>query len=806
MSFVYDPPAHDRAVQAELEAKQYGLPLVGTILKPDLATPLCYVLDVVVDVGVVQQVSYYYITDDDEIPHFLEWAKNLTVLGYDLETSGLNPMDDKIATMQLGNPKAPSPRAYVFDVRALSRDALEPVFDLLRNPAVLKLGQNVRFECKWTQFHYGVKVRHVWDTQVTEMISRAGLYQKATSAATRGEDRGAYKYTSMFALAKRYLGQEIDKDHDLRTGFYATPVGEHSLRQIVYAASDVIYPFYIASHQKELLRSRKLESIAKIEMGVIPVLADMELTGFRIDVKKWRKLWQDAVQKRAEVERKLDEVMLGIQPDLFGGTDLNVRPIYTGGKKPTPLNYSSSAQVKWYLQQVCQARHWSHRIIATQLQFNRLMEDCAKPWQHGEPDWVGEGRAWLEKNPTKSAKDIPYWFLPEKDYCILIKADKINLLLAKARRQLPADVVDLLLDYSKQDIRCDTFGNEFLKKHVRHETGAIHTEFHQAVTATGRLSSSPNLQNIPSGKDYRSCFIPQPGYAFVICDYSQVEPRITAQMSGDPTYTTTFLNDDDIYLAVAEAMLGYRPDIHSDDPKVKAQAKLERKIFKTVVLALAYSMGARKLRDRLTVALVDEIMAGVVEAPTYEYAKELWDRFFEVHAKVREFQNRCVNDASPKIRDGDGWDAPLVSNPRKVWDDFLQAEVTWVSAPCGRKRFFPPDAMNCYTEGPNVGPQSGSATMTKAAAWLIQQEIDRGGWDAHLVNLVHDEIVVMVRLDQAQAFAPIMKALMERAGQHYCPDIPIKAEFPEGSNGVVSYWAKEVTEDEEAMMQMELAA
>lgn len=800
-SFVYNADAHDRAVQAKIEAKKYEIPLVATLLKPDLTTPLGYVVNVEVERDKIVQVTYYYITDDAEVEHFLTWQRGISALGYDLETSGLNPMDDKIATLQLGNPKVPQPRAYVFDVRALSREALEPVFDILRDTTRLKLGQNVKFECKWTQFHWGVKVRHVWDTQVVEMVARAGLYsKKGSDAGAKGEDKAAYKHTSMAALCRRYLGVDIDKDHDLRVSFYRTPVGEHSFRQIVYAGGDVIYPFYIAAHQKQLFQDRKLESVLKIEMGVIPVLADMELTGFKIDVKQWRILWQAAVEKRAIVERKLDELVQGIQPDLFGGTELNVRPIYTGTKRPQPLNYSSSAQVKWVIQQVCSARHWPVRIITTDAQFHRLMADCAKPWQHGEPDWVREGRAWLERNKTKTPADMPYYLLPEREYVILIQADKDHLTLAMARKQLPEDLIDLLLEYSHQDIRCDTFGNEFLKKYVRRDTGCIHTEFHQAVTTTGRLSSSPNLQNIPRGKEYRSCFVPRDGYAFVICDYSQIEPRITAQMSGDPTYTRTFVNDDDLYLAVAEAMLGHRPD------KKTPEGKLERTIFKTVVLALAYNMGKWKLRDRLTLALIKEIRSGKVEAPTFAYAAELWDRFFEVHGKVREIQTKCINDASPRIKVSSDWDAEMIANPRKVWDDFLQESVTWVTAPCGRKRFFPSDAKNCYTEAPNVGPQSGSATITKAAAWMLQREIDTNGWDAHLVNLVHDEIVVMVRMDQALAFAPVMKAIMEKAGQHYCPDIPIKAEYPEGSNGVVAYWAKEVTEDEEESMAQELAA
>lgn len=788
---MYGVEKFDREVQNNWEVAQYGIPMVEYRAKVVPTIPLSYVLDVEVDDKKIVRITYFYITEDEEIDHFLEWAAGQKVLGYDLETSGLNSRDDKVATIQFGNPKAPDPRAYVIDVRAVSREALEPVFDLLRDKKLLKLGQNIKFECKFSQAQFGVKIRHVWDTQVAEMLIRAGLFTAKNKSGymRKGEDRAAYKHSSMAALSSRFLGIDIDKDVELRTSFFRTPIGEHSMRQIVYAAGDVIYPFYIASYQRELIEQRKLGGVAKIEMGLIPVLADAEFTGLRIDVKKWRKLWQEAVKKRSEAECALDQIMLSQQPDFFAGTDPNVRPIYTGSKRPQPLNYSSAAQVKWALKQFCKATNFPRKLITTE---KELLEEKAV--------W---GQTWItkqSKNKVVTVKDVPDWVLPEDRYTVLLRTDKIRLLLAKCRGQLPANLVDLLVEYSKYDIRCDTFGNEFLNKHVRKDTGCIHTEFHQVVTTTGRLSSSPNLQNIPSGKEYRSCFIPKDGYVFVICDYSQIEPRITAQVSGDPIYIKTFLDDDDLYLAVAEAMLGYRPD------KNTPEGKLERKIFKTVVLALAYNMGKWKLRDRLTLALHDEIMAGKVPAPTYDYASDLWDKFFAVHVRVRENQNRCIEEASPMVKKvlPEGYMPELVPNPRRIWDDFIQGDVTWVTSPCGRKRFFPPDAKNCYTEAPNVEPQSGSATITKAASWMLQQVIDENAWDAHIVNLVHDEIVCEVRKDIAADFALLMKELMEKAGQHYCPDIPIKAEYPEGSTGVVSYWAKEVTEEEEAEMEADL--
>jgi DNA polymerase-1 len=317
---------------------------------------------------------------------------------------------------------------------------------------------------------------------------------------------------------------------------------------------------------------------------------------------------------------------------------------------------------------------------------------------------------------------------------------------------------------------------------VRADTGRVHVEFHQLTTATGRIAHEPNSANLPQDKRYRQCFAAAPGKKLVIADYSQVEPRITALVSGDPVYTNTYRTGDDLYLAVAEACLGYRPD------KKTEEGKLERHRFKTMVLALAYRMGKAKFRRRMILALKDEILAGRVQPPTFPEISELFDRFFRVHEKIHEYQERVSGYAFPQHKDEEGNVQP---NPRRIWDAMLQAPVTWVEAPCGRKRFFPPDA-NPYSEAPNVPPQSGSATMLKAAMGLIQVEIDQRGWwqRAGLVNSVHDELVYEVDDEIADEFALILKACMERAGNHYNGDIPIIAEFPEGSNGVVPYWTK----------------
>jgi DNA polymerase I-like protein with 3'-5' exonuclease and polymerase domains len=756
-----------RAKQIE-DLRRYGHELID-LTEADETLPLRFTINLQLTAKQPRKhVRYWYITRPCELIPTLEWARSRTILGLDLETSGLDPRRDKIATLQLGDLETtePShPHAVVIDVRAFTAEQLVDVFAILEDRRYTKLGQNIGFEYKFLRHHYDVRCRKLADTQVAEMVVRCGLLAPKGGSAKKGQERAVYRHTSMAMLMGRYSEIEIDKDDELRLSFYKTPVGQHSLRQIIYAASDVIYPFVIAKAQRQLIEDRSLRGVIKVEMELIPVLQELTRRGMRVDKTKWRVLWQEAIKGRAEAEAKLDTLVKEFAPqrDLFDAQDVKIRPVFP--KLNRPMNYSSSEQIRWVLKQVCEGRGWTHEVVIDQARLLALKA------LHGK-DWLAQREEW---GRPATVEDVPDWVIPENQYCVLTDADKKTLLLRMCRRQLPEDMVRLLIEYSRYDVRCDSFGNEWLLKNVLHDTGRVHTEVNQVLN-TGRVSSQPNLQNIPNDQRYRECFIPEDGYSFVICDYSQQEPRLTAQVSKDPVYLTTYENNDDLYLAVAEAMLGRRPDRHTKE------GKLERAIFKAVVLAMAYRSGARKLRDQLTLGLVEAIMAGDVPAPTFEYAAELHARFFEIHDKVLEYQQLCSNNADPRNKQ-----AP------KIWDDFAGDMVTYVRAPCGRLRLFPPDADNTYTEAANAPIQGGSATMTKAAAGLIQLEIDRRGWQdlATIVNLVHDEIVAEVHNSIAHEFAPIMKEIMERAGAFYCPDVKVVAEFPEGSDGIVPFWAKE---------------
>jgi len=737
--------------------------------EPTETLPLRFTLDLKLTSTTNRVVQYWYVTRPAELPQVMEWLTTLNVFALDLETSGLNAFDCRIATLQLGTlevSRPEHPNAVVIDVRAFTHEQLQPIFDVLESRDVTKLGQNVRFEYRFLRAQYGVRCRQLADTQVAEMIIRAGLLSPKGQSHGKGQERSAYRLCSMASLMTRYADMEIDKAEDLRTSFFKTDVGQHNLRQIVYAASDVVYPFIIAREQRKLIEERGLRGVIKVEMELIPILGELEHRGMKVDKVKWRALWQEALAKRAEAQQALDEMIApyGLQGDLFDTEEHVERPVYP--RLGRPMNYASSEQVRWALKQVCEGRGWSHEVVIDLARLNTLKLKYGKSWVSAQE----------ERGRKVAVEDIPEWVIPESLFCCLMSADKETLILRKCRGQLPGDLVALLIAYSKYDIRCDTFGNDWLLKNVRHQSGRVHTEVHQATTNTGRLSTQPSLLNVPSDARYRETFIPEEGFSFVIADYSQQEPRLTAQVSQDPIYLATYANNEDLYLSVAEAMLGHRPDMHTPE------GKLERKIFKAVVLAMAYRSGVRKLRDQLTLGLADAIEAGLVMPPTFEYAADLHARFFEVHERVLEYQNSCSRVADPKSKDA-----------RKFWDQVAGDMVTYVRGPCGRLRLFPPDAENTYTEGANAPIQGSSATMTKAAVGKVQRLIDERGWQslAFILLVVHDEILCEVDNTIAHEFAPLLKEIMEETGRFYCPDVPMVADFPEGSEGVVPFWTKE---------------
>jgi len=289
-----------------------------------------------------------------------------------------------------------------------------------------------------------------------------------------------------------------------------------------------------------------------------------------------------------------------------------------------------------------------------------------------------------------------------------------------------------LLEYREHDKIVGSFGKTLLAL-IHTTTGRIHPDFQQYGADTGRLScQNPNVQQIP-GK-FRTCFIPEAGYRMITCDYSQAELRILAQLSGDKAFCKAFRSGGDLHSITASQM--FRIPLTS-------VTKVQRNQAKIINFGLAYGRGPAALAGQI----------GVEE----EEAKKLINKYFKAYSGVASWLEKAANEA---------------------------VEFGYSVTPSGRKRFYdvPKEEDPEYRkkigsiqrQGKNTPIQGANADMTKYALFFIYEAIK--GFDARLVNTVHDEIVVEARADQAEEVKKIVEKEMIRAAELVVTTVPVLAD------------------------------
>jgi DNA polymerase I len=289
-----------------------------------------------------------------------------------------------------------------------------------------------------------------------------------------------------------------------------------------------------------------------------------------------------------------------------------------------------------------------------------------------------------------------------------------------------------LLEYREHDKIVTSFGEKFLAL-IHPATGRIHPDFQQLGTDTGRLScQNPNVQQIPG--EFRGCFIAEPGYKVITCDYSQAELRILAQLSLDPAFCKAFNSGGDLHAITASQMFKI---------PLESVSKTQRSQAKAINFGLAYGRGPASLA----------VQIGASE----EEAKALIQQYFKAYSKVAGWLERAAKEA---------------------------VEYGYSKTPIGRKRFYeiPNDSDPEYRQklgsiqrqGKNTPIQGANADMTKYALIFIHEKLK--GYDARLVNTVHDEIVVEAREDQAEEVLKIVEAQMIRAAKLMVTAVPIVAD------------------------------
>ena len=280
-----------------------------------------------------------------------------------------------------------------------------------------------------------------------------------------------------------------------------------------------------------------------------------------------------------------------------------------------------------------------------------------------------------------------------------------------------------------------------LVEQINPDTGRVHTSYHQAVAATGRLSSSdPNLQNIPvrseEGRKIRQAFLAPKGRKIVACDYSQIELRIMAHLSGDKGLLEAFAADRDIHAATASEVFGVGLDKVTPD---------QRRSAKAINFGLIYGMSAWGLGRQLHIE--------------QKQAKTYIDRYFDRYPGVARYMERIRSQAAE-----DGFVETVLG--RRLYLPEIHSQNR------ARRQGAERTAINAPMQG--TAADIIKRAMIDVDAWLAEGEVD-----AMMVMQVHDELVFEVAEDAVEAFIPEVKRRMQAAAEL---DVALIVEAESGAN------------------------
>lgn len=282
------------------------------------------------------------------------------------------------------------------------------------------------------------------------------------------------------------------------------------------------------------------------------------------------------------------------------------------------------------------------------------------------------------------------------------------------------EIVDFILEYRKLEKLRSTYLEPLPR--LADKNGRLHTSFNQTATATGRLSSSnPNLQNIPVrgplGSRMRACFTAAPGKLLVSADYSQIELRVVAHLSQDPTLLEAFLNSEDIHRRTAALIFEVSPE------EVNAE---QRRGAKTINFGLIYGMGPQKLARELNISMNE--------------AKTFIDRYFSRLGKLREYFDSIEESAK---------------------------EHGYVCTMTGRRRYIPEILSanqqlrsQARRQAVNTCIQGSAADIIKMAMLATAHDEELKKLDAKLILQIHDELLLECPEANAKAAGERVAAIM----------------------------------------------
>lgn len=293
-----------------------------------------------------------------------------------------------------------------------------------------------------------------------------------------------------------------------------------------------------------------------------------------------------------------------------------------------------------------------------------------------------------------------------------------------------------ILEYRGYEKMITAFGESVLEK-INPLTKRLHPDFLQLGADTGRFAcNNPNLQQIPTDSAFRSCFIATPGYKMITADYSQIELRIMAEYSKDPTFLEAFAKDIDLHTLTASQM--FKKPLEEVDKQMRFAAK-------SINFGLMYGRGPVSLAAQINTS-VDE-------------AKELLNVYFSTYKGVKRWLDQTGRDAL-----------------KLGFSKTLGGRKRWYELPPQDHSDYMKLAGSIERQGKNTPIQGTSADITKYALVYLHERFKKEGWDAYLIHTVHDEIVAEAKEDIVEEVAKGIEEEMARGATKLLQKVAVKVD------------------------------
>lgn len=589
--------------------------------------------------------EYHLVETEEQLLSLIQLLEGAKIISLDTETTSTNAIEAQLVGLSFAIEEH---KAYYVPVPEDNNEAkkiVEKFRPIYENADTLKVGQNIKYDLEVLR-NYDVYLQGpLFDTMVAHYLLQPEQYH------------------NMDFMAEVYLNYNTVHIDEL-----IGPKGktQKSMRQLApndvyaYACEDADITLQLKNVLEPKLKEVGVDQLFhEVEMPLIPVLAEMECNGVRIDTA--------ALKETSEV---FTQRMLQLEQDIY----------QAAGKT---FNVASPKQVGDIL--------------------------------------FGEMKIVDKPKKTKTGQYVT-------------SEEVLQTLRAKH------PIVAHILDYRALKKLLGTYVDA-LPKLINPRTGHIHTSFNQAVTATGRLSSSdPNLQNIPvrgeDGKEIRKCFIPEEGCEFFSADYSQIELRVMAHLSKDANMLEAFREGYDIHAATAAKIY---------DKPVSEVTRDERTKAKRANFGIIYGITVFGLADRLNIERAE--------------AKQLIDGYFKMFPQVRDYMEQAKDTAKAQ-----GW-VETFFHRRRYLPDINSGNAT-VRGIAER------NAINAPIQG-------SAADIIKVAMVRIFQRFKRENVRSKMILQVHDELNFSVLPTEKEQ---VERIVMEEMQAAYPLDVPLVADGGWGNN------------------------